>query len=269
MKLMVFLALCLTFTSSFASRIVFTPGDPQSAILAKNLLPEWKNERKPGGEGILLWNAFLEEKKSLSIQLVANTHILDLSKNFNSLSKANLLSVLTLSNIYIFSHNDSRIKNLEDLKLKNHTIGAININGVCALIIKKLIAEKNANLTLVSYKTPQQGLLDFQGKHTDLFCTVGTTAQTLLNDPNINMVSNLTKKYGFKTTQYLFSNKDMEEQEQDNIMSSIKNNINQDIKNTLDNNGIKLLLLTGKDATNYYKEQEVLFKSLYQYIEKE
>jgi len=269
MKLIVFLALCLTFTSSFASGTVFTPGDPHSAILVKTLLPEWKNERRPGGDGIILWNAFLSENKSLSIQFSASTHTLNLSKKINPLSKANLLSVLTTSNLYIFSHKDSEIKNLGDLKLKNYTIGTVNINGICALFIKKIIAEKKANLTLVPYKIPQQGLLDFEGKHIDLFCTAGSAAQPLLDNSKFNVVSNVTREHGITPSFYLFSNKNMEEQEQNNIMSSIKNMITQDMKNTLNNNGINFLFLTGKDATNYYKEQEVLFKSLYQYIEKE
>lgn len=266
---MVFLALCLTFTSSFASGIVFTPGDPQSAILAKNLLPEWRNERKPGGEGVPLWNNFLNTDNSLSIHLAATTHIFDITNNTNSLTRGNLLTVLAASNMYIFSHKDSNVRSLSDLKDKPLTIGAININGVCALLIKKIKSENNLNnLTLVPYKVPQQGLLDFQGKHTDLFCTVGTTARTLLNDPNSHIVEDLTKRYGIKTTQYLFASTNMTQQEKNNIISSIKNNTTPEFKASLDYNEIKLLLLEGKNAVDYYNEQNLLFKSLYKFIEK-
>jgi hypothetical protein len=251
------------------SQYIYTQGDNTSSLLSDVLFPDRLQLRRPGGDGVILWNNFLEDNQSpLSIQTITSTHNLHLTTNSNFLSQSKLISVLSTGDVYLFSHKDSEVKTLKDLSKKEYRIASTNPNGVCALTLKNISEKTGIKFISVPYRLPQQAHVDFLGRHVDLICTAGTTVPLLLENKDIHVVANLTKKYNVRITQYLFAKNTITEQEEHQIIQTIiENSKNIDEKKFLES-GIQLKLLFGKDAEKVFEEDKKVATELVKFIER-
>jgi tripartite-type tricarboxylate transporter receptor subunit TctC len=271
-KVFIFFFALLSSTYSYASdspKTIYTPGDPQSALIAKLLFPDLINIKKPGADGVFLWDNFLKDTDSLSIQTITSTHLLHLTKDVDFMKNGKLIAVITTADMYLFSHKNSDIINFTDLKNKNYSIGSTNPNGICNLFLRKIAKEQRLSVTLVTYKLPQQAQNDFLGKHINLLCQGGSSAASVKNNSDTRIVLNLSKDYNLRISQYLYAHKDITKEQEEKIINSLKNNITPEITKTFDNAGVKLIFLTGKEAKDWFIEDSKVAKSLYKFIEKE
>lgn len=247
-----------------ASNAIYTSGDGASALLADRLFPEKINVRKPGADGILLWTEFIKDKGSLSIQQITTTHNLHNSRQVGFVDQAKLVAILATSNVYLFSHKDSSIKQLSDLSKKTYTIASTNPNGICALSMSYIANANNIKFVSIPYKTPQEASVAFLGKHVDMLCTSGTAGHAILNTPNIHLVLNLTKEYGVRVSQYLFAHKDISKDERVKLISTLREKINTIDAKIFADNGLNVVFLTGKDAVNFFNEDGALMQLISQ-----
>jgi len=271
-KIFILLFAMLSSTYSYASgspKTIYTPGDSQSSLIAKLLFPDLVNIKKPGADGAILWDNFLKDTNSLSIQTITSTHLLHLTKDVDYMKNGKLIAVITTSDIYLFSHKNSDVVNFVDIKNKNYSIGSTNPNGICNLFFRKIAKEQRLSVTLVPYRLPQQAQNDFLGKHIDLLCQGGSSAASVKNNSDSHVVLNLSKIYNLRISQYLYAHKDITKEQEEKIINLLKNNITPETTMTFDNAGVKLIFLTGKEAKDWFDEDSKVAKSLYKHTEKE
>jgi hypothetical protein len=265
----VFFALTTSFYT-FASdkKYIYTPGHPSMTILAETFFPDRINLRRPGADGIILWNNFLSDNNNVvAIQTFGPTHILELLGN-NFLKDVKLISVLTNSDVNLFTHKSSGIKNLEDFRGKKMRVAALHNNGICALSLKYITSKTGIEFVLIPYNQPQQSYVDFMGKHVDAICTNGATSHTLLIDENVQLVSNITKEYGIRQSSYLFVKNSVTTEQEREILQTIINNRKNIDKELFTKNDLYPLVFFGKDAQKIFNEDRKIATELVKFIER-
>jgi ABC-type amino acid transport substrate-binding protein len=266
----IFFVLATSFYT-FASddkKFIYTPGHPSPTIMAETFFPDRINLRRPGAEGIILWNSFLSDQKdALSVQTFTSTHILSLSGH-NFLEQSKLIAVLATSDMMLFTHKSDGIKTIEDFRGKELRVSSVYNNGVCSLIMRQLSQKTGIKFVIIPYNTAQQSYVDFLGKHVDAICTSGSVAHLISVDDKFHLVSNLSEQYGFHQSIYLYGKKDMSDEEERRIIQTIIENRKNIDKDLFAKNSLKEKIFFGKDAQKIFDEDRKNASILFKFIER-